>query len=108
VNKISKRFLIMAGVSAAFVAVIAVFIFLISPISIRLTDTKIVQILYENEASLLNIEGVVGAGIVRNENNHIVGIAVYVEDNISGGQKRKIPSELNGFKVIIKKVSETS
>ena len=48
VDKISKRLLIMAGVSAVFIAVIAVFIFFI-PIDMRPTDTKIVQILYENE-----------------------------------------------------------
>ena len=107
VDKISKRLLIMAGVSAVFIAVIAVFIFFI-PIDMRPTDTKIVQILYENEASLLNIQGVVGAGIARDENNYIIGIAVYVEDDISDSQKQKIPSELGEFKVIIKNISEAS
>jgi len=50
----------------------------------------------------------VGAGIARDEDNYIIGIAVYVEDDISDSQKQKIPSELGEFKVIIKNISEAS
>jgi hypothetical protein len=55
----------------------------------------------------LGISGVIGAGIARNEsNNHIIGIAVYIEDNMTNVQE--IPNELGGFKVFVKKISETS
>ena len=79
--------------------------FMINPITP--TDTKIVNILFENEDYLLSIEGVIGAGIARNEsNNYIIGIAVYVEDDMTNVQE--IPSELGGFKVFIKRISEAS
>ena len=79
--------------------------FMINPITP--TDTKIVNILFENEDYLLSIEGVIGAGIARNEsNNYIIGIAVYVEDDMTNVQG--IPRELNGFKVFTKRISEAS
>jgi len=82
-----------------------VILFTISPIVP--TDTKIVQILDKNKNNLLGIDGVIGAGIARNENdNSIVGIAIYVEDNMTNFEK--IPSELDGFKVFVKRISEAS
>jgi len=71
------------------------------------TDVKIVEILDRNRDVLLNIDGVVGAGIARSEiDNSITGIAVYVEDDMTNVQE--IPSELEGFKVFLKRMSETS
>jgi len=66
-------------------------------------DVKIYNTLNENEEWLLEIEGVGVAGIARNESdNHIIGIAVYVEDNVTNAQK--IPSELGHFEVFVKKL----
>jgi len=102
-NKIRKRLLVFVGVSAILVAVS----FIVFTLNDRTpTDTKIVQILHENEASLLDIEGVVGAGIARDEQNYIIGIAVYVEDSMPDFQR--IPSTLDGFQVVVKKMSETT
>ena len=85
-----------------FSIVVGFFIFPIIP-----TDTKIVNTLFENEDYLLGIDGVIGAGIARNEsNNHIIGIAVYVEYNMTNVQE--IPSELGGFEVFTKRISEAS
>ncbi|CEG12865.1 hypothetical protein MSIBF_A2830004 [groundwater metagenome] len=56
--------------------------------------------------SLLSIDGVVGAGIARNEsNNYIIGITIYVEDiaNI-----QEMPSKIGEFKVFIKKISQAT
>ena len=78
----------------------------VTQIGITPTDTKIIDILHKNEQKLLSIDGVVGAGIARDENNHIIGIAVYVEDNMTDVQK--IPSELGEFKVFVKRISEAS
>jgi len=45
------------------------------------TDVRIIETLDRNRDSLLSIDGVVGAGIARNEtDNSIAGIAVYVDD----------------------------
>lgn len=70
------------------------------------TDTRIVYVLQENEVALLGIEGVVGAGVARGEDNYIIGIAVYVEDDVS--DLRRIPGRLGGFDVFVKRVSEAS
>lgn len=71
------------------------------------TDVKIHHTLEENKDLLLSIDGVIGAGIARNSsNNHIIGIAVYVEDNITDFQE--IPDKLGEFKVFIKRISEIS
>lgn len=71
------------------------------------TDAKIIDTLYENEEKLLGIDGFIGAGIRRNEsNNHIIGIAVWVEENMTNIQE--IPNELGGFEVFIKRTSEAS
>jgi len=80
-------------------------IFLFS-FNIHPTDVKIIEILHENEDDLLNIDGVIGAGIARDENNYIIGIAVYVEDNMTNTQD--IPSELGEFQVFIVRISEAS
>jgi hypothetical protein len=105
----NRRLLIKIGVIV--VLMVGAFV-LLSVIGLMInpivpTDTKIVNILAENEAYLLGISGVIGAGIARNEsNNHIIGIAVYIEDNMTNVQE--IPNELGGFKVFVKKISETS
>jgi len=71
------------------------------------SDVRIIEILDRNRESLLSIDGVVGAGIARNEtDNSITGIVVYVEDNMTNVQE--IPSELEGFKAFVKRMSETS
>ncbi len=53
----------------------------VSQFNIVPTDTKIVKILEENEKMLLGIDGVVGAGIARDEYNAIAGIAVLTHLN---------------------------
>ena len=63
-------------------------------------DTRIVEAILENENYLLSIDGVLGAGIERDENNYIKGVAIYIDKYIANISK--IPSELNGFKVFIK------
>ncbi len=69
------------------------------------TDVKIIDTLNENKDSLLNITGVVGAGIARNNSdNHIIGIAVYIEDNATSVQD--IPQKIGDFTVFIKRISE--
>jgi hypothetical protein len=84
---------------------LSVLMFTINPIVP--TDTEIVQILENNKNALLGIDGVVGAGIARNESdNYIIGIAIYVEDGMTNVQE--IPSELDEFKVFVKRISEAS
>ena len=104
----NRKLLITIGILVVVVGAFVFFSvigFMINPITP--TDTKIVNILFENEDYLLSIEGVIGAGIARNEsNNYIIGIAVYVEDDMTNVQE--IPSELGGFKVFIKRISEAS
>ena len=84
----------------------AVALVLLPPLSITPTDTRIVDILYKNKETLLSIDGVVGAGIARDKNNYIMGIAVYVEDNMT--DIHKVPSMLGEFKVFVKRMSEAS
>lgn len=82
-------------------ALIVTGIYYFTRISFIPTDTKIVQTLESNKKFLLGVEGVIGAGIARDKDNHIIGIAVYVEDNIIDTQK--IPAELGEFRVFIKR-----
>jgi hypothetical protein len=71
------------------------------------TDVKIHHTLEENQDVLLSIDGVIGAGIARNSsNNHIIGIAVYVEDNFT--EVQQIPDKLGEFTVFIKRIGEIS
>jgi len=101
---VNRKLLIPIGI--LLVVVVGAFV-LVSQFDMEPTDTKIVKILEENKNDLLGIDGVIGAGIARNEsNNYIIGIAVYVEDNMTNVQE--IPSELGGFKVFIKRISEAS
>jgi hypothetical protein len=74
--------------------------------SITPTDTRIIQVLEENRDDLLSVVGVVGAGIARDENNHIIGIAVYVDDEIAPTQQ--LPGKLGDFDVFVKRISEVS
>lgn len=99
----NKKFLIIIGILV--VLVVTGFIYL-TQIGITPTDTKIVQTLDKNKEALLSINGVVGAGIARDENNYIIGIAVYAEDNITNIQK--IPNKLDNFKIFIKRMSEAT
>jgi hypothetical protein len=106
-HKTRKRLLIIFGILALSVISIIVASFIFFTLSDwRPTDTKIIDILHENEATLLSIEGVVGAGIARDEMNYIVGIAIYVEDSMTDFQR--VPNKLDGFQVVIKKMSEAS
>jgi len=105
-KKISKRLLVMVTISAVLIALVVAGIISFTQNDMTPTDTKIVQILYENKETLLNIEGVAGAGIAYDESNHIIGIAVYIEDNMTNFHT--LPSKLDGFQVFIKRVSDVS
>jgi hypothetical protein len=71
------------------------------------TDVQIIGILNENKNLLLSIDGVVGAGIARNtSDNHIIGINVYVEGNMTNIQD--IPKQLGAYTVFIQNVNETT
>jgi len=48
---------------------------------------------------------VVGAGIARDEENHIIGVAVYVQDD---ADEQQLPDKLNGFTVYVKQWSEAT
>ena len=98
----TKRRLFIFG----FFVIAIVGIVFITQIGITPADVKIIEILKNNRENLLRVVGVVGAGIARDEKNHIIGIAVYVEDNIINSQE--IPSELDEFNVFVKDVSEAT
>jgi len=74
--------------------------------NIKPTDGKIVETLEENRGKLLSILGVAGAGIARDANNHIVGVAIHLDDEIANS--KEIPSRLGEFKVYIKRFEEAS
>lgn len=99
----SERLLIIVG--SLIVLAISGIVFL-TQIGAKPADVRILEILDENRENLLSVVGVVGAGIARDENNHILGIAVYVEDNLA--DTLKIPSKLGEFKVYIKSMDEAS
>ena len=99
----SKRLLIIVG--SLIVLAISGIVFL-TQIGVKPADVRILEILDENRENLLSVVGVVGAGIARDENNHILGIAVYVEDNLA--DTLKIPSKLGEFKVYIKSMDEAN
>lgn len=104
--KANKKILIGIGLLGALVVAFGLFYIIAWSLNpIIPTDTKIIKILEENEESLLSIEGVVGAGIARDENNHIIGIAVYV---VNTSTIQAIPKKLGEFKVFVKNVSETT
>ena len=98
-----KKLLIVFGV---FLAVAIVAIVFVTQIGIRPTDTKIIDILYKNREELFSIDGVVGAGIARDESNYIMGIAVYVEDDMT--EIQEIPSRLGEFEVFVKRIGDAS
>lgn len=101
-RKTDKKLWISVGMLALAVAGII----FVSQVGITPTDTKIIDLLHENGENLLGVVGVVGAGIARDENNHIMGIAVYVDDNVADAQQ--IPSNLGEFTVYVKDVAEAS
>ncbi|WP_455284969.1 hypothetical protein [[Eubacterium] cellulosolvens] len=102
-NSVDRKLLIAAGVLVVFAIAGIVFV---ARIGIRPTDTKIIDILDENREELLSIGGVMGAGIARDEDNHIVGIAVYVEDEVT--EISKIPAKLGEFQVFVRRMGEIS
>lgn len=102
-SHMGRRLLIASGVLLVLAVAGVVFV---TRIGIRPTDTKIIDILGENREELLSIDGVVGAGIARDEDNHIIGIAVYVEDDMT--EIRRIPAMLGEFEVLVKRASEIS
>jgi len=94
-------------VTLGFVAVLLLIgISYVSLIGITPTDTKIIDLLHENEETLLGVVGVVGSGIARDENNHLIGIAVYMEGNLTDLQH--LPRALGEFTVYIKELTEAS
>ncbi|KON29837.1 hypothetical protein AC480_02355, partial [miscellaneous Crenarchaeota group archaeon SMTZ1-55] len=100
-------------VSMGFTAVTAVFVVLVflavlfaTQISITPIDTIIIQVLEENEARLLRIEGVVGASIARDEQNLVIGIAVYVQEEAVDPQL--LPTELDGHTIHVKPWGEAT
>jgi len=102
--KIKTNQKILIGIGILGLLVVAGLVY-VSQIGITPTDTKIVKILEENEKMLLSIDGVVSAGIARNEDNSIAGIAVYIEDTVDD---QKIPSMFGEFNVVFKKISEVT
>jgi len=99
----NRKFLIIFGVSAI---VLLLGIIFVMQLNMKPTDAKIAETLDENKGKLLGLLGVVGAGIARDANNHIIGIAVYVDDEIANS--KEIPSRLGEFKVYIKRFEEAS
>ncbi|MEM2755412.1 MAG: hypothetical protein QW563_06570, partial [Candidatus Methanomethylicia archaeon] len=63
-------------------------------------DTRIIETLLENEKYLLSIDGVLGAGIERDENNYIKGVAIYIDKYVAN--TTRIPTEIGGFKIYVK------
>ncbi len=101
-----KRKLTLAvGVSVLAVTVFLLFIVIMALANpIYPTDARIIDTLNQNKAAILSNPSVLGAGIARNStNNHIVGIAVYVADNVT--DTAQIPQTLGGFDVFIKHVN---
>ena len=101
--RMNRKALMIFGVSAIVLFFGIVFV---TQFNIKPTDVKISEVLERNKGKLLGLLGVVGAGIARDENNHIIGIAVYMDDEIT--DNKKIPSQLGGFKVYIKRFDEIS
>ena len=101
------RFTLIAGIIVAvalgsFLLLIAVG-WMLNPIVP--TDVKIHRTLEENKDCLLAIDGVVGAGIARNSStNYIIGIDVYVADNVTSAEE--IPKKLGEFTVYVRVFSE--
>jgi hypothetical protein len=103
------KFIIITGILVGLVIgtifVLSVMLWMLNPIVP--TDIKIRNTLEENQDALFSFDGIIGAGIARNSsNNHIIGIAVYVEDNFTDVQQ--IPDKLGEFTVFIKRISEIS
>lgn len=98
-----RKLLLAIGILIVLVIIGTIYII---RIAVSPTDTRIVQVLQENEEFLLGIHGVVGAGIARDENNRTVGITVYVKDGMT--EVQEIPNRLNGFNIYIKKMSEAT
>jgi len=102
---------IIAIVIVVLLAIIIIISIFLIQFGITPQDTKIIKILELNKDKILNIEGVVGAGIKMNEDSRSTSIIIYVEDDIQ--ETKKIPSKLydknlGEYKVFIKKISEAS
>jgi len=102
---------IIAIVIAILLAVIIIVSIFLIQFSITPQDTKIIKIIELNKNKILNIEGVVGAGIKMNEDDSSASIVIYVEDDIQ--EIEKIPSKLydknlGEYRVFIKRISEAS
>jgi hypothetical protein len=102
-------FIIILGILVVLVIgtifVLSVMLWMLNPIVPA--DVKMYHTLEKNQDVLFSIDGVIGAGIARNSSsNHIIGIAVYVEDNFTDVQE--IPDKLGEFTVFIKRISEIS
>jgi hypothetical protein len=103
------KFILITGILVVLVIgtifVLIVTLWMLNPIVPA--DAKIYHTLEGNRDALFSIDGVIGAGIARNSsNNHIIGIAVYVEDNFTDVQQ--IPDKLGEFTVFMKRISEIS
>ena len=102
---------IIAIVIAILLAVIIIVSIFLIQFDITPRDTKIIKILELNKDKILNIEGVVWAGINMNEDSRSASIVIYVEDDIQEAEKipRKLYNKnLGEYKVFIKKISEAS
>ena len=107
VNK-KRKLTIVVGASALVISAFLLFVVIMALANpIYPTDTRIIDTLNQNKSTLLNIPGVIGAGIARNStNNHIIGIVVYVADNAS--DTAQVPQTLGGFAVFIQRVNEAT
>jgi hypothetical protein len=103
-----RKLTIAVGASALVISAFLLFVVIMALANpIYPTDARIIDTLNENKNTLLNIPGVIGAGIARNStNNHIIGIAVYVGDNAT--DTAQVPQTLGGFAVFIQRVDEAT
>jgi len=101
-KEINNKILRVLGIIAIIAALVLIYV---SQTSMKPADVRIVEILEENRGRLLGLVGVVGAGIARDENNRIIGIAIYVDDAVS---EEALPNQLGEFEIYIKRFYEES
>lgn len=85
---------------------VALGLFFITQIGIEPLDVKVVRVIQENREKLLSLFGVVGAGIARDQSNRIIGVMVYLDDNLT--DEEDLPSRLGEFKVYFRRLKEAS